>query len=177
MEEEEAIVDTDVELPEVMEEDAPLSEAVQARKEEMVEAAKEPEPKQEDEMSSDEAKRLYAEKKARIAQILERGVISEKITIRDGDPGLYYVWIRTREEDIDKFSALGFVIETKAGQRIHPTGDGKRVIGDVVLMSIPMEEHDIIEEVKEDRRKKRRYEAEARYKKAAAGTPFPTIEE
>ncbi len=188
LEVEEEVLDDEeanVELPELIAEDTSLSEAVQARRERNVKAAEEAKvaeekvalTTQEDEMSVDEAKRIHAEKKARIAQILERGVIAEKITIRDGDPNKYYVWVRTREEDIDRYRALGFEIETQAGDRIHPTGDGKRVVGDVVLMSISMEEHLIIEEVKEDRRKKRRYEAEARYKKAAAGTPFPTIEE
>jgi hypothetical protein len=108
------------------------------------------------------------EEKARIAEVLGRGLVSDMIEIKDGDPSRRYAWIRERDLDIKKFEALGYRIETDAGEGAHGTGDNRRRVGDVILMSCSRDRYDLIEEVRREQRRKRIDSPIKEYKARAA---------
>lgn len=94
-------------------------------------------------------------KKAALAQVLDRGLVNARLKVKDGARDRYYAYVRDNPQDLDRVKALGFVLEETAGEGLHGTGDNRRKIGDVVLVSTSMENYEIIEEVKAERRRKR----------------------
>ena len=113
------------------------------------------------------AKNLQAEK-ARIAEVLGRGLVTDMIEVTDGDPSRRYAWIRERDLDIKKYEALGYRVETEAGKGAHGTGDSRRRVGDVILMSCDRDRYDLIEEVRREQRKKRLSSPVEEYKRRAS---------
>ena len=113
------------------------------------------------------AKNIQAEK-ARIAEVLGRGLVTDMIEVNDGDPSRRYAWVRERDLDIKKFEALGYRVETEAGEGAHGTGDNRRRVGDVILMSCDRDRYDLIEEVRREQRKKRLTSPVEEYKRRAA---------
>lgn len=109
------------------------------------------------------------EERARIAQILEMGLVTDMIAVKDKDPNKRYVWVRERDTDISKFSLLGYELEVVGEEeKVHGAGDNRKRVGDVVLMSIPRTRYDLIQSVREERRKKRQRSPIKEYKKRAA---------
>lgn len=108
---------------------------------------------QQKEMTAEEAT-SRAEKKAKIAQLLHRGLVNARLEVKDADPNYYYCWVREHDPDIERMDALGFEIVTKEGEEsaLHGAGDMRRRIGDVILMRTPRENYEIIEEVKTEKR-------------------------
>ena len=53
-------------------------------------------------------------------------------------------------------------------EQVHGAGDNRKRVGDVVLMSIPRERYDLIQSVREERRKKRQRSPIKEYKRRAA---------
>ena len=108
------------------------------------------------------------EERARIAQILEMGLVTDMIAVKDKDPIKRYVWVRERDTDISKFSLLGYELEAVGeDEQVHGAGDNRKRVGDVVLMSIPRERYNLIQSVREDRRRKRQNSPIKEYKKRA----------
>lgn len=105
--------------------------------------------------SPEDAEKLRREKKAALAQVLDRGMVNARLKVKDGRPDRVYVYIRDRQEDIDRMKALHFVVETEGGKGLHGTGDNRRRIGDVVCMSTSRDNYEIIEEIKNERRRRR----------------------
>lgn len=100
------------------------------------------------------------QKKAALAQVLDRGMVNARLKIKDGEPDRYYAYVRDYPggTDLERVKALGFVIETQAGEGLHGTGGSARKIGDVVLVSTSRENYELLQEVKAERAK-RRHEA------------------
>ncbi len=99
-----------------------------------------------------------AQKKARLTQVLARGLVSDRLVVRNADPKMHYEWSRNTETDIDRFRSMGFQVEHERGKSsgLHGTGDNSVVIGDAILMSIPIKDFEILEELKEERHARRR---------------------
>lgn len=93
-----------------------------------------------------------AKKKARIAQILSTGLTAQMLRIKHKDPSKRYCYIRNRDVDIERYQALGYVLDTDQPKKenVHKTGDDRKVVGDTVLMSIGREDFELIEEVKSE---------------------------
>ena len=102
-----------------------------------------------------------ASKKAKLAQVLDRGMVSARIAVKNPDPSKHYEWPRNTDVDIDRWKSLGFEleqdkktsIEEKAG--LHGQGDSRIVVGDAVLMSTSKENYEILEELKAERKARR----------------------
>ncbi len=60
---------------------------------------------QQKEMTPEEAT-SRAEKKAKIAQLLHRGLVNARLEVKDGDPNFYYCWVREHDPDIERMHAL-----------------------------------------------------------------------
>jgi len=134
----------------------------------------------------DEALALAADEdeRARIAQILEMGLVTDMISVDDGEPDRRYVWVRERDVDIKKYNLLGYRVETDVGDTVHGTGDNRRRVGDVVLMSCGRERYELIQSVQQER-KDRRYKnpvkeymsrAKAASARGQAATPWQPTE-
>lgn len=96
-----------------------------------------------------------AEKKARLAQLLKRGMVADRLEVRNPNPSKVYEWIRETDQDIERHLALGFLIELEDGtemNRLHGTGDNVIRIGDVILMSTSKEHYELIEQVKAEKK-------------------------
>lgn len=132
-------------------------------------------------LSSEEAEARAAEiaaKKAKLAQVLSRGYLNEKLgeaeNVGDGWKGL---WIYDRPEDIARASAIGAVMVTDGDtEGLHGTSDGRRRIGDVVLMKIPQEDYDLVQEVRTEQKLKRLAKGRRDFHKDASTTPFAVID-
>ena len=135
-------------------------------------------------MTPDQALAKAAEldaEKARIAEVLSRGIVTDMITVRDGSPDRRYAWVRENDGDIAKFNMLGYEVEKEAGKGEHKTGDDVRRVGDVILMSCKMEQYQLIEEVRSEQKRKRLSSPVKEYKKraeaaAARGEAAPPVD-
>ncbi len=107
-------------------------------------------------LTPDKAKER-AERKAKLAQVLDRGMVSARIAVKDPDPNKHYEWPRNTDVDIDRWKSLGFELEQdkKVSKGLHGQGDSRIVVGDAVLMSTSRENFEILEELKAERKAKR----------------------
>ncbi|MFC1750610.1 hypothetical protein ACFL2V_17595 [Pseudomonadota bacterium] len=96
------------------------------------------------------------------------GLVTDAIRVEDGDPNRRYAYVRELDIDIKKFEALGYRIETQEGEGLHGTGDNRRRVGDVILMSTDRARYDLIQEVKAERVAQRMDSPVRDYKKRAA---------
>lgn len=103
-----------------------------------------------------------ANKKARIARVLERGVVIDRATV-ELPPNLHGEWIHRDDNDIDRMKLLGFWIDGEEG---HPTyfkgekrplhSDGTKVptIGDTIFMVCDKDNKELIDEVRREQYEK-----------------------
>lgn len=118
-----------------------------------------------------------AEQKAKVAQLLHRGLVNARLEVKDADPDRYYCWVREHDPDIERMLALGFEIETEAGETLHGAGDKRRRIGDVILMSTPKENYEIIQEVRMEQKAKKSQLGKREYlRRAASGMAAPVLD-
>ena len=108
------------------------------------------------------------EEKARIAQILSSGLTFDMLKVPNPDPSKRYAHIRERDVDIAKYRALGYELVTDQPAGEHDAGDGRRRIGDVVLMSIDQSRYDLIQEVRQEQVERRKNVPIKEYKRRAA---------
>ena len=105
-----------------------------------------------------------AQRKAKLAQVLDRGMVSDRLVVKKPDPSKHYEWCRDTEIDIDRWRSLNFEVEMDKGEGLHGKGDGRKVVGDAVLMSCSKENFEILEELKEERKaRKRKMNAKKEY--------------
>lgn len=97
-----------------------------------------------------------AERKAKLAQVLDRGMVSERLVVKDADPRKHYEWCRNTEIDIDRWRSLNFEVELERGEGLHGQGDDRRVVGDAVLMSCSKQNFEILGELKAERKERKR---------------------
>jgi len=92
------------------------------------------------------------EKKARIATILDRGVVGDRLNV-DLPNDRYGEWVPKDNVEIYRMQALGFEIDKEyaKARALHSDGtEGASVVGDVIFMTCHKEVKDLIEEIKRE---------------------------
>ncbi len=95
-----------------------------------------------------------ARKKARLVQVMDKGFLQTRLAeankIADGWVGL---WVRDTNEDVARMDALGaeLVTDDKIGG-LHGAGDGRKRVGDLILMRMPQDDYELIQEVRSEQR-------------------------
>lgn len=106
----------------------------------------------------EETKRLRAERKAKLARILDRGQVGENLKV-ELPPHLHGEWIPNTKEEIHRMEALGWWVDTEhAAKRPlhqdrkiqHGQGDGTSVVGDTIFMCCSKEDKEILDEIRHE---------------------------
>lgn len=100
---------------------------------------------------TESANNTSQEKKARIASILERGFVGDRLEVPL--PGnLYGEWVSKDPMNVSRMQALGFQLDTEfaVNRALHNTGVGQVDVGDVVFMTTTRENKELIDEVQRD---------------------------
>lgn len=153
------------------EEQSPLEsveEAVKKRRErERQQAQAQQEGGEEPEQLTDEDLQAKAERRKKVAQLLQRGFVNHRLDPRQHlgdayDPNRHYEWVRDRDEDISRIQALGARVEQKPDgetpEGTHGTADGRIRLADVVLVSFSKDDYEVIQTVLEEKKEQRRGE-------------------
>lgn len=124
------------------------------------------------------------QRKARRAEVLERGLVSDRLNV-PLPPGVYGEWFHKSSEEIFRAEALGFKVDTEYAPKraLHSDGDSKAVVGDVIFMTCDQETKEDIDEFKRQKfdeihGKKgpsRTAPEERQYAASLAATPIPAI--
>jgi hypothetical protein len=106
-----------------------------------------------DEGDMDVGEILKKMSKAKLIQVLDRGVVNDRLDVKLPPERVGY-WVRERQEDIDRMKALGGRFETPKtvlnGKSLHGSEGDRIRVGDVVLMSVPREVADAIADIRRD---------------------------
>jgi len=105
--------------------------------------------------ATEAAKLTRKEKKARIARVLERGYIVDRLTV-DLPKDLHGEWVPI--DQIERWEALGFWVDKEHGfkRQLHPDGSGDKTaggvarVGDVMFMTCSREDYEIMQELKHE---------------------------
>jgi hypothetical protein len=104
------------------------------------------------EPTPEEAAALREQKIARIAQVLDRGVLNDKLQeiLRSCVPkGRRGKFVRDSEGDVMRYQNLNYTFDVvKGATGLHATGDNRVRVGDLVLMTISEEDYSILEEIR-----------------------------
>ena len=94
---------------------------------------------------------IRKEKKARLASVLERGMIGDRLAVPLPSE-LVGQWCPNNKLDIYRMQGLGFEIDTvhAKNRSLHDGGDGAAVVGDVIFMTTPKENYELIQEVNKE---------------------------
>lgn len=104
------------------------------------------------ELSPEDVKKLRAEKKAKFARILERGVLVDRLAIAL-PPTIHGEWVNRDPTEVARLEQLGFRIDTEYApkHRLHDQGTNEAVVGDTVHMICDMDTYQILEEIRRDK--------------------------
>lgn len=93
-----------------------------------------------------------SEIKARLAQVLDRGVVNERLHV-DLPSDMHGEWVPNTREEIYRMETLGFEVDTTyAKQRaLHNDGTDKAIIGDVIFMTCSKMVKEVIDEVRREK--------------------------
>lgn len=99
----------------------------------------------------EEHKKLRAEKKAKLARILDRGVVADRLSV-DLPSELYGEWVVNEKSEIHRMQTLGFKIDTQYAKAhaLHDQGDDRAIVGDTVFMVCDRETKDILDEIRRE---------------------------
>ena len=134
------------------------------------------------EPTPEEAEKIVAQKKARIAQVMSRGITNEKLQLvfDSGVPeGYSGKFVRDSDGDVIRYTNLGFGFTYAEGAiGLHGRADGRIAVGDVVLMTITLEDREILKTVKMEKMLRNISAGKDEYKRrsekhASEGGPSP----
>lgn len=126
------------------------------------------------------------QRKARRAAVLERGVINDILDVPNLPKDKYHgEWVRADPMQVRAMQALGFWIDTEyATKRVtHSDGTSGNRVGDVIFMVTDRENKELIDEIRDEQRKRAEYRgkrAEHEFQSATArdtGGEIPTFVE
>lgn len=88
------------------------------------------------------------ELKARLAAILDRGIIQDRLHVELPE-GIHGEWVRNDPLEIRRLKGLGFVIDEEyaPSRAIHSDGTNSGIVGDVIHMIVPQEVKDVLDEI------------------------------
>lgn len=86
------------------------------------------------------------QRRARRAQVLERGLIGERMHVTLPEDR-YGEWVHNSKEEIYRMESLGYWIDTEHATKraLHSEGDSKAIVGDVIFMVCDRETREDIE--------------------------------
>lgn len=109
--------------------------------------------------SPEEIAALREQRKAQLIQVLSRGQLNSRLDdiisncVPENRVGKF---VRDRPEDITRYQNLGYTFEvTENARGLHGTADGRVRVGDVVLMTIDRESHELLHEIRQDQIKRK----------------------
>jgi hypothetical protein len=135
----------------------------------------------ENETPEERAIRL-GEKKARLAEILTRGVVNDMLTV-NLPPEYKGEWVRADAMQVRAMQSMGFWLDNEFADKrvIHGDGTSGNRVGDVVFMVTSAENYDIIQQIKREQAAANEYKglrAEVEFQNAtkrATGGDIPTF--
>ncbi len=91
-------------------------------------------------------------RKEQLASVLERGVVATALHVETLPSNLHGEWVRDDQVEIYRMETLGYKIDTEYAKdrRTHSKGDSASYVGDVVFMTTPRENYELINEVKQE---------------------------
>lgn len=91
------------------------------------------------------------ELKAKLASILDRGIIADRLIV-DLPDGIHGEWCRNDPLEIRRLESLGFRVDTEFASKraIHSDGSDSSIVGDVIHMICPKEVKEVIEEIRHE---------------------------
>lgn len=101
---------------------------------------------------TEENAQLRAERKAKLARVLHRGIITDRLNV-ELPPNLHGEWVSNDSFAISEAEALGFRVDTeyaKKRQLYKDSGQGGSVLGDVIFMVCDKENKELIDEIRKD---------------------------
>lgn len=89
------------------------------------------------------------ELKAKLAAVLDRGVVQDRLTV-DLPDDVYGEWVRNDPLEIRRLEILGFKVDKKYATKraIHSDGSDSAIVGDVIHMICPREVKEVIDEIR-----------------------------
>lgn len=113
-----------------------------------------------------------SELKARIANLLSRSIVEDRLIVRELPNDLYLEWVPNDDTEINRKKALGYRIPDEdwiMKNSLHNDGSGKPIVGDVIAMVCSKQIKEVIDEVQAERAAQnsspRRNTAEANFEK------------
>lgn len=93
------------------------------------------------------------ERKAKLAQVLERGIIADRLTV-DLPSDKHGEWVADDPQEVSRMEALGFWIDRDYAKkrRLHADGSDASYIGDVVFMVCERDTYELLEEIRIERK-------------------------
>lgn len=91
------------------------------------------------------AKETPEQYKARVARVLDRSFVVDRLHV-DLPDDLHGEWVPNEPWEIIRYQTLGFKVDDEHAvkRKLNDSGDGKAVVGDVVFMTQPKWQHDIL---------------------------------
>lgn len=91
------------------------------------------------------------ELKAKLAAILDRGIVEDRLRV-DVPPHLHQEWVRNDPLEIRRLESLGFRvdIEYASNRAIHSDGSNSAIVGDVISVICPIEVKEVIDEIRHE---------------------------
>lgn len=135
-----------------------------------------------------EFQRLRAEKKARLARILERGMVADRLAV-ELPADVYGEWVANDPSEIYRMKILGFEIDREyaTSRALHSEGDGKSIVGDTVFMICDRDTKDLLDEIRRENfeamngkpgsKTVRRQAEEREFRVASETVGMPVVEE
>lgn len=147
------------------------------RKKTKTKEAKDPE-----DMTDEELQAVFEQKKARVAQVLTRGMLNEKLRNaheRSVPEGYMGKFVRDTEDDIVRYENIGYGFTyTDDAKGAHGDPADRVRVGDVVLMTIKDEDAAVLRAVRRDKIQKNLSKGRDLAKaKIAEGEMTPTFDE
>lgn len=104
-------------------------------------------------LDPEEIKKIRADKKARFARVLERGMVADRLAVENLPENLYGEWVPNDKAEIFRMQVLGFKVDDKYAidRALHDKGDNQSIVGDCVFMICEREDKDIIDEIRREK--------------------------
>lgn len=96
-----------------------------------------------------------ADLKAKMVEILDRGVTSSRLDL-DTQDDIYYEWVPNNAVEKNRMRTLGFEVlsrnqHLKSGNPLHEGGGDEIIVGDVIAMGCHVLRKAALDEIKQDR--------------------------
>ena len=97
-------------------------------------------------------KKDRADIKARLAVVLERGIVNDRLFVAL-PPDVHGEWVPNNKEEIYRMEAMGFKIDLEYAKKraLHNDGTDASIVGDVIHMTCPRVVKEVIDEIRKEK--------------------------